>query len=99
MDGHCPLSHTGGMTTTEKIAISLPIAVAQRVRRGVKRGLAPSVSAYVTRALEEQTKLDELSELLAEMLSETGGPLTKKERDAADRELGVSVKKPRARKQ
>jgi hypothetical protein len=46
------------------------------------------VSAYVARALEEQTKLDDLASLLDEMLDETGGPLTASERKAADRALG-----------
>ena len=78
------------MTTTEKIAISLPKRVAERTRRAVKRGRAASVSAYVATALEEQLKLDELAALLSEMLAESGGPLTARERSAADRKLGAS---------
>ncbi|HEY6559935.1 MAG TPA: hypothetical protein VI072_21775 [Polyangiaceae bacterium] len=86
------------MTTTEKIAISLPKNVAERARQAVRRGRAASVSAYVAAALEEKAKLDELSTLLAEMLAESGGPLTKAEKLAADRALGVSGKKPRGRR-
>lgn len=77
------------MTTTEKLAISLPKELASRARRAVRRGDAPSVSAYVSRALEQQAKLDDLNALLDEMLAETGGPLTDAERRAADRELGI----------
>ncbi len=77
------------MTATTKIAISLPHAVAERARRAVKAGHAPSISAYVAAALDERTKLDDLSDLLDEMLSETGGPLTAAERRTADQALGV----------
>lgn len=64
------------MTTTEKIAISSPKELASRARQAVRRGNAPSVSAYVSRALEQQEKLDDLNALLEEMLEETGGPLS-----------------------
>jgi Arc/MetJ-type ribon-helix-helix transcriptional regulator len=77
------------MTSTAKIAISLPKEVAEGARRAVRSGRAASVSAYVTAALEEKVKLDDLSGLLAEMLRESGGPLTSAERRAADRLLGV----------
>ena len=73
------------MNGTEKIAVSLPKGVAERTRRAVRQGRAPSVSAYVAAALEEKAKLDELSALLDEMLAESGGPLTAAERRAADR--------------
>jgi hypothetical protein len=38
--------------------------------------------------LEEKAKLDDLESLLDEMLTETGGPLSVRERAAADRALG-----------
>jgi Arc/MetJ-type ribon-helix-helix transcriptional regulator len=85
------------MTSTSKIAVSLPKQVAERAKRAVRRGYAPSVSAYVTSALEEKVKLDELSMLLDEMLAESGGPLTASERRAADRALGVGRKPARRR--
>ncbi len=83
------------MTTSVKIAVSLPIDVAERARRAVSRGRAASVSAYVAAALEERTKLDELSTLLSEMLAESGGPLSAAERRAADRALGIAKKPSR----
>jgi hypothetical protein len=77
------------MSTSAKIAISLPRRLAQRAQRAVRQGHASSVSAYVASALEEKVKLDELSTLLDEMLAESGGPLSAAERRAADRELRI----------
>ena len=91
-------SHTASMTSTEKIAISLPKGIAERTRNAVRRGHAASVSAYVVKALEEKVKLDELSTLLAEMLEESGGPLTAGEVRAADRALGIPAKKSRRKR-
>jgi len=54
----------------------------------VAEGRSPSVSAYVSRALEEQAKLDDLASMLEEMLAESGGPLNASERKAADQALG-----------
>ena len=76
-----------GMTST-KIAVSLPSELVDQAKRAVADGRSSSVSAYVARALEEQTKLDDLALLLDEMLAESGGPLTAAEREAADRALG-----------
>lgn len=91
-------SHTGGMTYSVKIAVSLPPQVAELARRAVQRGHAASVSAYVASALQEKAKLDELETLLSEMLAESGGPLTAAERRAADRALGLATKPKRARR-
>jgi antitoxin ParD1/3/4 len=74
--------------TTTKIAVSLPAELVEQARRAVVEGRASSVSGYVAKALEEKAKLDDLSALLDEMLAETGGPLTARERKAADRALG-----------
>jgi len=82
---------TIGMTVS-KIAVSVPDAVVKRVRRAVARGRAPSVSAYVTAALEHQAQLDELEEMLEGMLELTGGPPTPAEKREADRVLGISNK-------
>jgi antitoxin ParD1/3/4 len=76
-----------GMTRS-KIAVSLPTQLVEQAQRAVADGRAPSVSAYVARALQEQAKLDDLASMLDEMLAETGGPLTAAERKAADRALG-----------
>lgn len=73
----------------EKIAVSLPRDLTERARQAVRQGRASSVSAYVARALEEKSKLDDLAALLDEMLAESGGPPTSKERRAANRALGI----------
>jgi Arc/MetJ-type ribon-helix-helix transcriptional regulator len=86
------------MTSVEKIAVSLPRAVAERARKAVRQGRAASVSAYVASALEEKAKVEDLANLLEEMLAETGGPLTATERRAANRELGISTKQRQRRR-
>jgi Arc/MetJ-type ribon-helix-helix transcriptional regulator len=83
------------MTTTAKLAISLPRPLAERARRAVRTGRAASVSAYVAAALEEKTKMDDLAGLLDEMLAETGGPLTSRERARANAALVVGAERPR----
>lgn len=80
----------GGMMvgmTQEKIAVSLPPRLLKAVKAAVSAGRAPSVSAYVAGALEERTMLDDLSSMLDELLTSTGGPLTAAERRRADQVL------------
>lgn len=77
-----------GMTKA-KIAITLPPALVTRARDAVRAGRAPGISAYVASALEEKAKLDDLKAMLDEMLAETGGPSTARERAAADAALGM----------
>jgi antitoxin ParD1/3/4 len=74
--------------TTAKVAVSLPEELLAQAQRAVAEGRARSVSAYVAAAMAEKAKLDDLGSLLDEMLAETGGPLTARERKAADRVLG-----------
>lgn len=81
--------------TKSKIAVTLPPALVARARRAVRAGRADSVSAYIAAALEEKTKLDDLADMLAEMLAETGGPLTEDERRVADEALGVAPRRKR----
>jgi Arc/MetJ-type ribon-helix-helix transcriptional regulator len=83
-----------GMTRV-KIAVSLPSRLVKAARSAVRGGRASSVSAYVAEALSEKVMLDDLESLLQEMLEETGGPLTKAERDEADRILSGSRRKRR----
>jgi hypothetical protein len=73
-----------GMTSM-KVAVSLPRETFQRAKRAVRRGRAPSLSAYVTAALEQKATFDELDDLLNEMLDETGGPMTRAEERRIDR--------------
>jgi Arc/MetJ-type ribon-helix-helix transcriptional regulator len=48
------------MTARTKIAVSLPSELVGAAKQAVAKGLAPNVSAYVARAMEEQAKLDDL---------------------------------------
>jgi Arc/MetJ-type ribon-helix-helix transcriptional regulator len=77
-----------GMTPKAKIAVTLPRELVARARDAVSDGRATSVSAYVADALREKTGNDELARLLDEMLADCGGPLTGRERRAADAALG-----------
>lgn len=79
--------------TKAKVAVTLPPELVLQARRAVRMGRAASVSAYVAAALEEKAKLDDLERLLAEMLAETGGPLTQGERRAADEAIGLARKR------
>ena len=60
--------------TAAKIAITLPPAQLERVRRAVREGRASSVSAYISRALEEQDREETLAEVLRDMTREHGEP-------------------------
>jgi Arc/MetJ-type ribon-helix-helix transcriptional regulator len=83
------------MTTTAKLAISLPARLAEHARRAVRTGRAASVSAYLAKALEAQVMQDDLDAMLDEMLAETGGPPTAAERRRAERELGIKPRRKR----
>lgn len=89
---------TSGMTRVHKVAISLPVAIAEKARRAVKEGKAASLSALVADALDEKLDDDSLETMLAEALERTGGPMTKAEAAWADRMLGIAPKKPRRRR-
>lgn len=94
-------SESGGMIigmTSAKVAISLPKAVLASARAAVKRGEAPSLSAYVSRLIEEKTSEGDLMKMLEEMLEETGGPLTPEEIAWADGVLGIAPKQGRRRR-
>ena len=57
--------------TVEKMSLSIPKALARQVRREAKaEGI--SVSAWVARAIEKQTKLDGLRRLVEEYETEFG---------------------------
>jgi Arc/MetJ-type ribon-helix-helix transcriptional regulator len=80
--------------TKAKIAVTVPRPLLAAARRAVRERRAESVSAYVSSALEERAKLDDLAAMLDEMLAETGGPPSAAERREAERMLGL---RPRRR--
>jgi hypothetical protein len=75
-----------GMTAV-KIAISLPEETVERVRRAVRTGTAAIASAFIAEAIDQRVSRDDLRKMLAEMLEESGGPLTASEKRQIDREL------------
>lgn len=77
------------MTRYAKIAITLPLRAAEDVRKAVRAGKAPSVSAYIAAAVEEKARKETWRALMDDMLAETGGRLTAAERREADRTLGI----------
>lgn len=74
------------MTTAAKIAITLPPEQLTRVQRAVRRGRAPSVSAYIARALAEQDREESLADLVRDLVAQHGEP-TVKDRQWARRVL------------
>ncbi len=87
------------MATTTKFTITLDNAQFDEIKRVVAAGKAPSVSAFVKKAVE--TALHDSmgwEQMLAEMLEATGGPLTDAERRWADKMVGRSPSKARQRK-
>lgn len=69
--------------TAVKIAISLPPAQVATAKRAVHRGVAPSVSAYVSRALAAQERESSLQQLVDELIAEHGEPSAEAEAWAA----------------
>jgi hypothetical protein len=66
--------------TTTKVALSIASGAIDRAKKEVRRGRAKSLSAFVSEAVDEKLRRDELSEVL----------------DAMDREHGVPGKAARA---
>jgi hypothetical protein len=72
----------------EKVAVSLPRETAQRARAEAQARGEPSLSAFVTAAVEEKLERDDLRALLEEIFR--GEPVTDAERAWADRALGLA---------
>ena len=71
-----------------KITITLRPEVLADIRERVAAGTARSVSAYVEHAIVGQLAAEaDFNTLVAELLAETGGPLTDQERASARRVL------------
>jgi len=76
---------------TKKVTVTLDEKQVERIRALVDAGSAQSVSGFVQHAVG--VSLDDVAgwgALLAEALSETGGPLSEEERGWADGILGGS---------
>jgi hypothetical protein len=71
----------------EKVAISLPRETAQRARAEAQARGEPSLSAFITAAVEEKLERDDLRAVLEEIFRDA--PMTDAERARADRALGL----------
>lgn len=60
--------------TMAKIAIALPPEQLSRVRRAVKQGRAPSVSAYIVRAIAGQEREESLAGIVRDLVATYGEP-------------------------
>ena len=60
--------------TTAKVALSLSADVLDLAKKRVKAGRAKSLSAYVTEAVDEKLRRDELTEILDALDTKLGPP-------------------------
>jgi len=82
---------------TKKITITLETAQLDRVRELVEAGKASSVSGFVQRAV--RVSLDDIAGWgapLAQALQDTGGPLSRDEKEWADEMLGTKKRRTRS---
>jgi len=70
------------MRTTERITVTLPAEVAEKLRQRVSSGEAESVSGLVAEVLEERFRDENVAAWLADMQA-VGGPVTEEARDWA----------------
>jgi hypothetical protein len=63
--------------TAAKIAITLDPAHLERAQAAVKSGRAASVSAYIARAIDRQSREDSLAALVADLIAQHGAPSAK----------------------
>ena len=75
--------------STAKVALSIPEDVLEDARREVAAGRAKSLSAFVSAAMDEKLRRDELTAILDAMDAEHGRP-SKAARAWARRVLGRS---------
>ncbi|HEY7391278.1 MAG TPA: ribbon-helix-helix domain-containing protein [Bryobacteraceae bacterium] len=82
-----------------KITITLPDRQLEEIRKHVAARDASSVSGFIQRAVQKSLENEAaLQAMLDEMLQETGGPLTAKERTWARRMLAPRKRKAKPRK-
>lgn len=65
--------------TVTKVTVSLDPAVAQRAREDVAAGSAKSLSSWLNEAAKAYVEREDLEAVLAELLAETGGPVSQAE--------------------
>lgn len=75
------------MQMKERVTVTIPSDVLVAARRDVQSGAATSLSAWITEAAEAKARRESLSDVLADIANETGGPLTDEERQWARQQL------------
>lgn len=63
--------------TSAKIAISIDRAQLDKAHEAVRAGRAKSISAYIGRALERQSREESLVQLVSDLIAEHGEPSAK----------------------
>jgi Arc/MetJ-type ribon-helix-helix transcriptional regulator len=82
---------------TQKVTVTLPVEQLDEIRRLVELGTARSVSGFVQHAIVNSlTESAAFTDMLNDILRQTGGPMTSDEKVWADDVIGV--KKSRRRK-
>lgn len=76
--------------TVAKVTVSLDQAVAERARRDVAEGKAKSVSAWLNDAGRARAEGEDLAVVLADLVADTGGPLTQQELAQARQRLTLA---------
>jgi hypothetical protein len=69
--------------TASKVSVSLDPIVAERAREDIAAGRAKSLSAWLNEAGRARVERDDLSSVLAEIFSASGGPLSDEELTSA----------------
>ncbi|MBV9313130.1 MAG: ribbon-helix-helix protein, CopG family [Pseudonocardia sp.] len=70
------------MRSTERVTVTLPKELADRLRQRVASGEAESVSGLVAEVVKERFRDENVQQFLAEMAAE-GGPITEEAREWA----------------
>lgn len=78
------------MRTKARITVTVPKELLAIVEADVAAGRAPSVSAWVSEAMQQQAGRRTVAEILDEMDDHFGGPVTPEERAWARKRLGLS---------
>lgn len=73
--------------TVTKVTVSLDPVIADRAKQDVAAGRAKSLSAWLDEAAKAFVDRKDLGTVLAELLDETGGPLTQAELSEAEARL------------
>jgi hypothetical protein len=66
--------------TTEKVALTVPAETLRLARQEVRAGRAKSLSAFVSEAVDEKVRRDELADILDAMDKKFGPPSKATER-------------------